>query len=138
MHLRADPRPSSRPADHELYDRGCDLVVAAQAIRRCAGHPDAVRAIPAVIGCVETTLDELSAACGELERASADTVSAGGGPRTPERADRMRRGLANLAVALGDAEDASRAARALAARCLAAVPVLGLDRAHERPARRWT
>jgi hypothetical protein len=82
-----------------------------------------VRAIPALIGCLETTLDELSAACGELERASTRTMDLGGGRRMPERAERMRRGLANLAAALGDAEDASRAARALAGRCLAAAPV---------------
>jgi hypothetical protein len=120
MHLRADPRPSSRPADNDLYDRGSDLVAAAQAIRRCAADPDAVRAIPALIGCVETTLDELGTACHELERTSIRTVGGHGGRRMPELADRMRRGLANLAVALGDAEDASRAARALAGRCLAA------------------
>jgi hypothetical protein len=135
MHLRADPRPSSRPADNELYDRGCDLVVAAQAIRRCAGEPDAVRAIPALIGCLETTLNELSAACGELERTSTRMVGAGGDRRMPDLTDRMRRGLANLAVALGDAEDASRAARALAGRCLAAAPVLRLERARERRGR---
>jgi hypothetical protein len=121
-----------RAVDNELYDRGCDLVMAAQAIRRLAGHPDTVRAIPALIGCVETTLDELSTACGELERTSAEAISAGRGPRTPELADRMRRGLANLAVALGDAKDASRAARALAGRCVAAAPTLRLDTAHER------
>jgi hypothetical protein len=42
---------SHRAHDNELYDRGCDLVEAAAAIRRLADAPEAARAVPAVLGC---------------------------------------------------------------------------------------
>ena len=60
--------PSVRAADNELYDRGCDLVEAATAIRRVSGAADAARAVPAVLGCIESALHELLA---DAERASA-------------------------------------------------------------------
>ena len=64
MHPAAVSPHSLRPADNELYDRGCDLVEAAAAIRQLAGEPRAARAVPAVIGCLEAALAELSGACG--------------------------------------------------------------------------
>ena len=53
--------PATRAPDNELYDRGCDLVEAATAIRRrrptCPrGY---VETIPAVLGCIEAALREL-------------------------------------------------------------------------------
>jgi hypothetical protein len=53
MSLSPVPRASKRPADNELYDRGCDLVEAAIAIRRLADDSAARRAVPALLGCVE-------------------------------------------------------------------------------------
>jgi hypothetical protein len=100
-------------AENELYDAGSELVEAATNIRRIAADPRASAAIPALLGCVETALAELSRACTELQTA----VTA-----TDARADRLRRGHHNLAEALDDAVTASRAARALAARCVAAGP----------------
>src|SRR5207253_4508439 len=75
------------------------------------GHVTGVQtcALPILLGCVETALAELSRACTELQTA----VTA-----TDARADRLRRGHHNLAEALDDAVTASRAARALAARCV--------------------
>lgn len=100
----------TRAPDNELFDRGCDLVEAATAIRRLARDEDGQRAIPALLGCIETSLQELAEAAAELE--------ASGAPAT-RRDERMRRGFANLRTALADAAVAAHAARSLAARALA-------------------
>jgi hypothetical protein len=115
MHPAAVAPHSVRPADNELYDRGCDLVEAAAAIRQLAGEPRAARALPAVLGCVEAALEELSGACVDM----AETTERAGARRTPGPvAQRMRRGFANLQLALLDARGAAMAARSLAARSL--------------------
>jgi hypothetical protein len=103
-----------RPADNELYDRGCDLVEAAIEIRQLADDPAAARAVPALLGCVEAALHELGCAVVSLDETSGYAV------RTDTMADRMRRGFMNLGLALADAEFASTAARGLAARSIAA------------------
>ena len=120
-------RPLALPApDNELYDRGCDLVEAAAAIRRVAGAPEATRAVPAVLGCVEAALRELLWAVATLEETSARTVARGGADsRRARRAERMQVGYANLQIALADAEHASAAARSLAGRALAAPGTAG-------------
>jgi hypothetical protein len=112
---------ATRAPDNELYDRGCDLVEAATAIRRVADAPEAVRAVPAALGCIEAALRELLWAAAALEETSARTVEQRSG-RTDwiatRRAERMRLGYANLETALADAERASAAARSLASRAL--------------------
>ena len=132
--MRATILPSARPPavrapDNELYDRGCDLVEAAAAIRRIADAPEATRAVPAVLGCIEAALRELLWAAAALEETSARTVahsaSGGAGPRGTRRAERMQLGYANLQIALADAERASAAARSLAGRALAAAGTVG-------------
>ena len=114
--------PSARPADNELYDRGCDLVEAAAAIRQLAGDPRAARAVPAVLGCLEAALHELGGACEAMEETTERAVQArqrtGAEPVFDAVAARMRRGFANLERALFDAEGAAIAARSLAARSL--------------------
>jgi hypothetical protein len=105
---------SKRPADNELYDRGCDLVEAAMAIRRVAQDPGAGRALPALLGCIETALHELGCAAASMDEISSHSI------RTDAMADRMHRGFMNLGLALADAELASTAARGLAGRSLAA------------------
>ena len=115
--------PATRSPDNELYDRGCDLVEAATAIRRVASAPDATRAVPAVLGCVEAALRELLWAAATLEETSARTVERNSGSpdsRAARKSERMQAGYANLQTALADAERASAAARSLAARALAA------------------
>jgi hypothetical protein len=114
-------RPTEREADNELYDSGCDLVAAATAIRRAAGSPDAVRAVPAVLGCVESALQELLWAAAALEQTSSDALrkSDRGRPGTRPKVERMHCGFSNLQLALGDGERAAAAARALAARAFA-------------------
>src|SRR5690349_12205582 len=102
-----------RDADNELYDRGCDLVLAATAIRTAAVPPEAARAAPALLGCIEAAMRELCVASAALEQTVLDV---GAAPATDARSVRMRRGLANLSSALDDAEAAAAAARALVAR----------------------
>jgi hypothetical protein len=112
--------PSPRNADNELYDRGCDLVEAAVAIHRSALDPAAASAVPALLGCLEATLNELGRACTTLQQASVEWPARDGDPNLRPVAERMKHGLTNLRVALEDAEAASRAARSLTARRLAA------------------
>ena len=84
------------------------------AIRRLAGDPGAVRALPALLGCIEAALHELGRAAASMDEL--------GGRATPTRAlaERMHQGFMNLGLALADAELAATAARGLAGRSLAA------------------
>jgi len=114
MRRISDSGTRSRPPDNELYDRGCDLVEAALAIRRLASCEGAERALPAVLGCMESALQDLRDAVAEAGRlrGRADFADAS--------AQRRLRGFVNLEVALTDAETAARAARGLAHRAPAA------------------
>jgi hypothetical protein len=108
-----DLHAGKRPADNELYDRGCDLVEAAMAIRRLAEDRSAQRAVPALLGCIESALHELGCAVSSLDECSGEA------PAHQEVAQRMHRGFMNLGLALADAELASTAARGLAERAAA-------------------
>ena len=113
--------PQPRAPDNELYDRGADLVEAATAIRRVAGSPEASRAVPAVLGCIESALGELEAATTALEHAVtevASTTPGRRGRRSDRVLERMHRGYANLRDALSDAATAAAAARSLTSRAL--------------------
>jgi hypothetical protein len=112
MPLSTVPQAPKRPADNELYDRGCDLVEAAMAIRRLADDPGAGRAVPALLGCIEAALHELGCAVSSIDEAGRHEMP------TEAMADRMHRGFMNLGLALADAELASTAARGLAGRSL--------------------
>jgi hypothetical protein len=127
MTLSSARTPATRSPDNELYDRGCDLVEAAMAIRRVADAPEAVRAVPAVLGCIEAALRELLWATAALEETSARTVNQRSGctdSSAKPRSERMQLGYANLQTALADAERASAAARSLAGRALGAATVV--------------
>jgi hypothetical protein len=104
-----------RSPDNELYDRGCDLVAAAAAIRPPAGSPAAARAVPAALGCIEAAMRELAQAAAELEATTAHACSRG----SHSSSERMHRGYANLQQSLEDAARAAAAARPLASRVLA-------------------
>jgi hypothetical protein len=116
--------PSRRPPDNELYDRGCDLVEAAAAIRRLASDPCAARAVPAVLGCLEAALHELRGACPVMEYTTDRVARERERPEPNDRmgavAGRMRQGFTNLERTLDDAEAAAIATRSLAARSLGA------------------
>ena len=109
---------TAESAVNELYDHGADLVGATAALRERAAVPAAARAAPAVVGCVEAALRNLTAATAALERAASAVLDDGADTRTNRRHARMRHGFTNLEVALHDAADAAAAARALAARAL--------------------
>jgi hypothetical protein len=134
MSVSPDRTPSSRAPDNELYDRGCDLVEAAAAIRRVSGADEAARAVPAVLGCIESALHELLWATAALEETTTRSVAGRTGqcadPRMQSRSERMQQGYANLQGALADAERASAAARSLAVRALVAAGAPGA--AHSR------
>jgi hypothetical protein len=124
MHVSGVESRSRRDADNELYDSGCDLVEAATAIRHAAAHPEAARAVPALLGCLEAAMHELAVASTTLEQMLAGSLDAPASPavepRLHRRAARMERGFTNLYSAFDDAEGAAAAARALVARSLAA------------------
>ena len=128
--MRTSPtaRPTRRDADNELYDQGCDLVEAAAAIRRAAGEPEAARAVPAVLGCIESALHKLVWASLALERTSVDLVTQTPGLRANPVTERMQRGFANLQRALSDGESASAAARSLTSRAFTASSAARPDR----------
>jgi len=67
MFLSRVSQASKRSADNELYDRGCDLVEGAVAIRRRA---DAARglAVPALLAWIEATLHELGCAAPSMDQ----------------------------------------------------------------------
>jgi hypothetical protein len=122
MGLSFPVRQAEREPDNELYDHGCDLVQAATAIRRSAGSPRAVRAVPAVLGCMESALEELFWAAALLEETTTRSVAERGrrrpDPRPKAHRERMQHGFANLQQGLADAERACAAARSLARRAL--------------------
>jgi hypothetical protein len=124
MSVSLDRKTSTRAPDNELYDRGCDLVQAAAAIRRHAAATEAARAVPAVLGCIEAALHELLWASAALEGTTVRSVAGRDArcadPRLQPRSERMQQGYANLQGALADAERASAAARSLAGRALVA------------------
>src|SRR5215212_8621365 len=113
MPLPAVSEASKRPADDALYDRRCDLVEAAIAIRRLADDPAAGRALPALLGCIEAELHELGCAVASFDETSDRTMP------TEAMADRINRGFMNLGLTLADADLASTAARGLAGHSVA-------------------
>jgi hypothetical protein len=102
---------AKREADNEIFDRSCDLLEAARAIRHLSTDARATAAVPAVLGCIEASLRDLAEGIGELRRTLPTP-----GVEQGEAAERARRGLTNLRGALDDAAMASEAARALSAR----------------------
>jgi hypothetical protein len=114
MHLAHGSQGRKRAADNELYDRGCDLVEAAMAIRRLSEDRSAAGAVPALLGCIESALHELGCAVSSLDGVSSDA------PVRHEVGQRMHRGFMNLGLAMADAELASIAARGLAERTVVA------------------
>ena len=127
MHLTRTLQAGTRPADNELYDRGCDLVEAAMAIRRLSEDRRAERAVPALLGCIESALHELGCAVSALDEVSSEhRVS-------PEITQRRHRGFMNLGLALADAEIASSAARGLAERAAMAAAEVHATRVEGLP-----
>jgi hypothetical protein len=51
---------------NRLYDSACDLLLAAQELRRASYCPETAEAIPATLGCVGSAIEEVAAAAGGL------------------------------------------------------------------------
>jgi hypothetical protein len=115
-----------------MYDRGCDLVEAAMAIRRAARTSDVTPAVPALLGCIECALDELadaSAVLTETPHWAPRRLRSSGVARRGATSGEVRQALVNLELALEDARDAADAARAFASRARAFAA--GFDPPHE-------
>ena len=115
---------------HELADRGTELVEAASAIHHAVAAadsaPDTAHAAPAVLGCLETALDEMVAISASLERMTHRAVKERGidaDAEWHERHARMRSGFSHLHRGLRDARDLAGAARTRTSRALAGAGV---------------
>jgi hypothetical protein len=112
---RADP--GGRDPVNELYDRGCDLVEAALAIRMVTSGSGVAPAVPALLACIECALDELSSATGSLteSRRLVSGERSGANCDAPAEAavEHLRRVLASLEAALRDARERAGTARIL-------------------------
>jgi hypothetical protein len=64
-------RASRRDPSNDLYDRACDLVVAAEEIRAAAAQPGSAAAIAATVGCLEASLEALADAAAGMRREAA-------------------------------------------------------------------
>ena len=112
---------AARDPSNELYDHGFDLVEAATRLRNAASGAGVSRAAPAVLGCVEAALEQLTEAVGELGAVAGEAVedsTNGDDPRIAASRRRMLDGFVNLDAALRDARGFASAARALTARAL--------------------
>ena len=66
---QASVRAGRDPAN-DLYDRACDLLASGQALRAAAQRDGHQPALAAALGCIESTLREISASCVLLSAAS--------------------------------------------------------------------
>ena len=100
MSINAPTRKQREPVT-QLYDSACELLFAAQNLGIASADRDATPAVAATIGCIDSTLDALTAAIGDMRRATVAAAS---------RADHPRHAPAVLERELGALEDALRAA----------------------------
>ncbi len=61
-------KPSRRDSTNELYDRACDLLLAAEGVRTAAAEPRSAPGIAATIGCIESSLEALEHATAAMRR----------------------------------------------------------------------
>lgn len=95
---------------HELYDGVCELLAAAQTLTASARRQDCGQAIPATLGCLGATLDELAATSGALAEEMRRTRTLSDRPATA-----TMQALDRLTEALAAAREASESARSKAA-----------------------
>jgi hypothetical protein len=98
----------SEQAVNDLYDSACELLYAGQRVRRSARCAGTQEAIPATLGCLAATLEELTQTGGEVRRRLPASDDGAGAMRSD---DALRR----LVDALAQAERACDAARAAVA-----------------------
>jgi|tagenome__1003787_1003787.scaffolds.fasta_scaffold19926842_2 hypothetical protein len=64
-----------RDPANDLYDRACDVVAAAAALRDAAAHENNDAAIAATLGCLEAALGDAATAIEQLRGSSARRIS---------------------------------------------------------------
>lgn len=79
----ADPRHGGRDPAHALYDEAARLLATAQALDAATLAPEALPALAPTLACMETSLEALARAIGQLrdhalQRLSAPVLPAGG------------------------------------------------------------
>lgn len=99
-----------RHPSHVVYDSACDVLLAAHDLRQAAERHDHQEAVPAVLGCITATLDQLADTSRELARQSPPLA----GPAKPA-AQATNDAIAALTQALMQAQRSAEAARAAAA-----------------------
>ena len=104
---------SAHPA-HALYDSGCELLAAAQALAAASCRQDCGQAIPATLGCLGATLDQLAGTSGALaqETRRTRTLSDRHGTATMQALDRLTEALTAAAQACETARAEAAAAGA--------------------------
>jgi len=85
---RGSPPPAIPP--NELHDRACDLLDAAQRLRRAAATPGSWPAITATLGCVKAALDELSGAVADMGPHSSTHTGGRAATATRDLFERLR------------------------------------------------
>jgi len=102
--------PADRDAVNELYDRACDLLLAAEGIRTAAAEPGSAAAIAATLGCIEASLAALEHATAGMRREVDRKMSATTATLATESGVSSREARAGFSVFVDALEEAQRAA----------------------------
>ena len=106
-------RRRPRDSTNELYDRACDLLSAAEGIRRAAAEPGSAPGIAATLGCVEASLEALAHATAAMRREADRQLSRhDAGSVSGVSGDHARHAFSDLVRALEDAHRATDQLRA--------------------------
>lgn len=106
---RAQASPGRDPAN-DLYDRACDLLLAAQGLRSAAGARGSTPAFAATVGCVDASLEAMAGAVSAMRREAVRQLARAQASDQPaavtSAADAVRE-FSELADALAEAHDAA-------------------------------
>ena len=103
------PVPARDPAN-DLYDRACELLLAANGLRSAAGERGSATAFAATVGCIDASLEALADAVAAMRRETAREVRlarAVDEPLPDNEAEDAAREFSSLADALTRAHDAA-------------------------------
>jgi hypothetical protein len=106
---KAQPSPGRDPAN-DLYDRGCELLLAAQGLRSAACARGSTPAFAATVGCIDASLEALADAVAAMRREAARQVPrahASDRSAPGSSAEDAAREFSELADALSGAHDAA-------------------------------
>ena len=103
------PVVPSRDRANELYDRACDLLLAADGIRAAAAEPGSAPATAATLGCIEASLEALAHAVAAMRRVVDQRSSAREGGLAAESGVSADDAHAGFSAVLNALEAAQRA-----------------------------